>query len=91
MKLFSCRSCDALEREIERLHKQLQRATDLLAEKSEPGISQRVPHAMALPPEPRLGVDGKRYEKVLRREEDTFPGYEPEVTEEMVRIVEPES
>jgi hypothetical protein len=89
MKLFGCRGCEVLEREVERLHRQLQRATDLLAEKHAPGTSQRVPHAMPLPPTPKTSADGKRYIPQLRREEDVFPGYEPEVTTEMVEFVEP--
>ncbi len=90
MHLFKCKACEATERELDRLHRQLQRATDLLAEKTAPGTSQRVPHAMPLPPTPRASTDGKRYVPQTRVL-DTFPGYEPEVETEMVEFVEPES
>ena len=90
MHLFKCRGCAAYEKELERLHHQLQRATDLLAEKTAPGTSQRVPHAMPLPPPVRLDPAGDRYIPQLTREENVFPGYEPEVTREMVKLVEPE-
>ena len=87
MQLFGCKTCEALERELERLHRQLQRATDLLAEKTQPGISQRVPHAMPLPPTPKPSTDGKRYVPRTRVIEG-LPGYEPETETEMVEFVE---
>jgi hypothetical protein len=86
MNLFKCRGCEARETELERLHRQLQRATDLLAEKHEPGVSQRVPHAMPLP-EPKVGADAKRYIPRIKQLQ-TFPGYDPEVETEMVEFVE---
>ena len=83
-----CRGCEAYEKELDRLHRQLQRVTDLLAEKHAPGTSQRVPHAMPLPPTPKAGTDGKRYiPRMVQR--DVLPGYEPEFDTEMVEFVEP--
>lgn len=89
MRLFRCRGCEALEKEVERLHRQLERSTDLLAEKVQPGISQRVPHALPLPPTTKLSVDGRRYIPRLKVTEE-FPGYEPTIEEEQVEFVESE-
>lgn len=89
MKLWHCRGCEAHEKEIERLHRQIQRLTDLVAEKTQPGISQRIPHALPLPPTTKVGADGKRYVPRVKVT-DGFPGYEPDIEEEMVEFVETE-
>jgi hypothetical protein len=88
MEFFKCRACAAREEELRRLHANIQRLQDLLAEKYAPGASQRVPHAMPLPPTVRPGADGEAYVPQLIQEEDVLPGYEPEVTVERVKLVE---
>lgn len=86
MPFFKCRACEALEREVERLHRQLQRATDLLAEKQQPGLSSRVAPAMPLPKETAERVDPVTEQRIVAH--DVFPGYEPELESDVIQFVE---
>ena len=65
------------------MHLQLEHAIRLKAEIAEPGSSLRVP-TLPLPPSEK--PEPKK--RPVVRIEQTFPGYDPEITSEMVEFTE---